>query len=67
MTLIIKQICKQTVTISVFWALEALFVAEKGIVVNENDGKFVEEDSSFHLTYQTLISDHWWLRNGSNL
>ena len=28
-TLIIKQICKQTVTISVFWALDALFVAEK--------------------------------------
>ena len=59
MTPIIEQICKQTVTISVFWALEALFVDEKGIVVNENDGKFVEEDSSFHLTYQTSISDHW--------
>ena len=56
MTLIIKQICKQTVTISVFWALEALFVAEKGI--DENDRKIIEEDSSFHLTYKTLISDH---------
>ena len=39
------------------WALEALFVAEKNIVVNENDRKFVEEDSCFHLTYQRLISD----------
>ena len=53
--------------ISVFWALEALFVAEKGIVVNENDGKFVEEDSSFHLTYQTLISDDLCLSYRSNL
>ena len=53
----INQICKQTVTISVFWTLEVLFVDEKSIVVNENDRKFVEEDSSFHLTYQTLISD----------
>ena len=59
MTLIIKQICKQTVTISFFWALEALFVAEKRFVVNQNDSKFIEEDSSFHLTCQTLISDHW--------
>ena len=41
----------------VLWALEALFVAEKSIVVNENDRKIIEEDSSFHLTYQTLISD----------
>ena len=57
--LVIEQICKQTVTISVFWALEALFVAEKSFVVNQNDWKFIEEDSSFHLTYQTLISDHW--------
>ena len=54
---VINRICKQTVTISVFWALEALFVDEKSIVVDENDRKFVEEDSSFHLTYQTLISD----------
>ena len=38
-------------------ALEALFVAEKSIVGNENDRKIIEEDSSFHLTYQTLISD----------
>ena len=59
--LVIEQICKQTVTISVFWALEALFVAEKSFVVNQNDWKFIEEDSSFHLTCQTLISDHWWL------
>ena len=57
----IDQICKQTVTISVFWALEALFVAEKSFVVNQNDKKIIEEDSSFHLTYQTSISDHWWL------
>ena len=42
-------------------ALEALFVAEKSFVVNQNDKKIIEEDSSFHLTYQTLISDHWWL------
>ena len=48
---------KRTVTISVFRALQALFVDEKSIVVNENDRKFVAEDSSFHLTYQTLISD----------
>ena len=67
MTLIIKQICKQTVTISVFWALEALFVAEKSFVVNQNDKDIIEEDSSFHLTYQTLISDHWWLYNRLNL
>ena len=40
-------------------ALEALFVAEKSFVVNQNDKKIIEEDSSFHLTYQTLISDHW--------
>ena len=58
-TLVIEQICKQTVMISVFWALDALFVAEKSFVVIENDWKFIEEDSSFHLTYQTLISDHW--------
>ena len=58
-TLVIEQICKQTVTISVFWALEALFVAETSYVVNQNDKKNIEEDSSFHLTYQTLISDHW--------
>ena len=45
-TLIIKQICKQTVTISVFWALEALFVAEKSFVVNQNDWKIIEEDSN---------------------
>ena len=49
------------------WALEALFVAEKSIVVNENDRKIIEEDSSFHLTYQTLISDDWCLRYRSNL
>ena len=40
-------------------ALEALFVAEKSFVVNQNDKKIIEEDSSFHLTYQTSISDHW--------
>ena len=57
------QICKQKVTISVFWPLEALFVAEKSFVVNQNDKDIIEEDSSFHLTYQTLISDHWWLCN----
>ena len=45
--------------ISVFWALDALFVAEKSFVVNQNDNKTIEEDSSFHLRYQTLISDHW--------
>ena len=39
--------------------LEALFVAEKSFVVNQNDNKIIDEDSSFHLTYQTLISDHW--------
>ena len=33
MTLVIEQICKQTVMISVFWALEALFVAEKGLLL----------------------------------
>ena len=55
----IDQNGKQTVTISVFWALEALFVAEKSFVVNQNDKKIIEEDSSFHLTCQTLISDHW--------
>ena len=51
------QICKQIVTISVILALQALFVAEKSFVVNQNHWKFIEEDSSFHLTYQTLISD----------
>ena len=53
----IVQICKQTVTFSVFRPLEALFVAEKSVVVIENGRKTIEEDSSFHLTYQTLISD----------
>ena len=60
-TLIIKQICKQTVTISVFWALEALFVDEKSVVVNENDRKMIEEDSIFHFTYQTLMSDTFFI------
>ena len=32
-------------------ALEALFVAEKSLVLNQNDKKIIEEDSSFHLTY----------------
>ena len=50
-----------------FWALEALFVAEKSFVVNQSDKDIIEEDSSFHLTYQTLISDHWRLYNRSNL
>lgn len=40
-------------------ALEALFVAEKSSAVNQNDKKTIEEDSSPHLTHQTLISDHW--------
>ena len=57
----IDQICKQTVTISVFWALEALFVDEKSVVVNENDRKMIEEDSSFHFTYQTLMSDTFFI------
>ena len=35
-----------------------MFVAEKSFVVNQNDKKNIEEDSSFHLTCQTLISDH---------
>ena len=52
----IDQICKQIITISVFRALQALFVAEKSIVGNENDKRIIEEDSSFHLTYQ-----HWYL------
>ena len=60
-TLIIKQICKQTVLISVFWALEAFFVAEKNFAVNQNDKKNIEEASSFHLTHQNSISDHWWM------
>ena len=59
MTVVIDQIGKQTGTISVFWALEAFFVAEKSVVVNQNDKKIIEEDCSFHLTYQTSISDHW--------
>ena len=59
MTALIDQIGKQTGTISVFWTLEAFFVAEKSFVVNQNDKKIIEEDSSFHLTYQTSISDHW--------
>ena len=54
MTVVIDQIGKQTVTISVFWALESLFG-----IVNQNESKFIEENSSFDLTYQTLISDHW--------
>ena len=57
MTVVIDQIGKQTGTISVFWTLEALFVTEESIVVIQNDTKNIEEDSSFHLTYQTLISD----------
>ena len=59
MTVVIDQIGKQTGMISVFWALEALFVTEESFVVIQNDTKNIEEDSSFHLTYQTLISDHW--------
>ena len=57
----IRRFCKQAIMTFVLWALEALFVAEKSIVVNENDRKFIEEDSSFHLTYQTLISDDLYL------
>ena len=59
MTVVIDQIGKQTGTISVFWTLEALFVTEESFVVIQNDTKIIEEDSSFHLTYQTSISDHW--------
>ena len=58
---------KQAIASFGFKALEALFVAEKSFVVNQNDKETIEEDSSFHLTYQTLISDHWWLYNRSNL
>ena len=47
--------------ISVFWALEALFVDEKSIFVNENDKKMIGEDSSYHLTYQTLMSDTFFI------
>ena len=67
MTVVINQIGKQTVTISVVWALESLFVAEKSFVVNQNDKRIIEEDPSFHLAYQTSISDDWWLCNRSNL
>ena len=67
MTAEIDQIGKQTVTISDFWALESLCVAEKCFVVNQNDKKIIEEDSSFHLTYQTLISDHWCLHQMTKL
>ena len=35
--LVIKQIGKQTVTISVFWALESLFITKKYFVVKQND------------------------------
>ena len=56
-----EQICKQRVTISVFWGLESLFVTKKGIVVNQNALRFIAEYFSFHLTYQILMSDHWWL------
>ena len=59
MTVVIDQIGKETGTISVFWALEALFVAEKSFVVNLNDKRIIEKDPSFHLTYQTSMSDHW--------
>ena len=48
--------------ISVFWAVESLFVTQKCFVVNQNHWKFIEEESSSHLTYQTLISYHWWLQ-----
>ena len=58
---VINQICKQTLTISVFRAHEALFLVEKNIVVNENDRKMIEEDSSFHFTYQTLMSDTFFI------
>ena len=50
---------KQAIASFGFRALEALFVAENSFVVNQNDKKIIEEDSSFHLTYQTSISDHW--------
>ena len=53
-TVVINQICKQTVTISVFWALEALFVAEKSFVVNQNDGKFIEDGPSFHFNLSNI-------------
>ena len=39
--------------------MQALFVDEKSIDVNENDRKSIEENSSFHLTYETLRSDDW--------
>ena len=54
-----SRFCKRAIPSFAFRALEALFVAEKRFVVNQNDKKIIEEDSSFHLTYQTLISDHW--------
>ena len=31
--------------------------SEESFVVIQNDTKIIEEDSSFHLTYQTLMSD----------
>ena len=50
-----------------FWTLGALFVTEEIFVGIQNDNIIIEEDPSFHLTYQTSISDHWWLCNRSNL
>ena len=56
----IDQIGKQTVTISVFLGSKVFVCYWKCSVVNEKNWTFIEEDSSFYLTYQTLISDHWW-------
>ena len=58
---LIKFVNKQSQFLT-FWALESLFVTENCFAVNQNHWNIVEEDSSSHLTYQTLISDHWWLQ-----
>ena len=47
MTVVIDQIGKQAGTISLFWALEALFVVEKSFVVNQNDKKLLKKTPAF--------------------
>ena len=54
----IDQICKQTVMISVFWALEALFVDEKSIFVNENDKK--NDWRRLQLSFDISNIDVWY-------
>ena len=54
---VIDQICKQTVTISVFWALEALFVDEKVFLLMKMIKKWLKKTPAiiWHIKHWCLI------------